>query len=329
MKQYLFLNKQQYQNNFLALEKYFNKKPAAALKNNAYGLGLLEIAQMVEEVGCETYFIYNLQEGISLRKILNPNKKATIISLGNIEGEYLDRYLQYNITPTIGSLEEIHLYKHQLLSKMQFAIYFDTGLHGKGILWEDAEQTYYLVKNLPIKIIISHLSSAWKTDQLNNILQQTRFKQIQNIFRDNKDILYSLTNTDGSRLGPEYFCDLPRIGRGLHGLSYYGDIFCVKQAFKLIGQVTQVKFIKLGDHVGYGGESKIQQDSNIASINIGAYHINQINFPFSRQVIWNNKTYDVLTIFLGYMMVDFREDCPKYLDEVELIFYSKFNPNTF
>ena len=323
MKQYLILNKNIYAENYLAITEKLGKKPAAALKNNAYGIGLLDIAPVIEEVGCRNYFIYNLAEGIALRRVLKD--ESHIISLGNIEGDDLSDYKTYNITPTIGSLEEIKLYKNKLLASIGFCIYFDTGLHGKGILWEEAEETYNLLKGLPIKIIVSHLSSAWKTDLTKNQLQQARFKQIMNIF--GKNIIYSLSNTDASRLGDEYTLDLPRIGRGLHGLSFYNNFFCTKKAFIIKGNITQVKRIKKNEEVGYGGYTKLEEDINTAVVNIGTSHINRINFPFCHQVIIENKIYDVLTLFLGYMVVNLKQDIYAYFTEVELIFKSRFDPN--
>jgi len=323
MKKYLILDKKIYAENYLAITNKLGKKPAAALKNNAYGLGLLDIAPVIEEVGCRNYFIYNLAEGIALRKVLKED--SNIISLGNIEAEGINEYFTYHITPTVGSLEEIKLYKHKLLALKGFCIYFDTGLHGKGILWEEAEETYQLLKDLPIKIIVSHLSSAWKTDLTKNQLQQTRFKHIMEIF--GKSITYSLTNTDGSRLGEDYTLQLPRIGRGLHGVSFYNNFFGTKPAFRIKGNITQLKRIKQNEEVGYGGYTKITEDINAAVVNLGTSHINSINFPFCHQVIIENKTYEVLTLFLGYMIVNLKQDTYPYFTEVELVFKSRFDPN--
>jgi alanine racemase len=194
-------------------------------------------------------------------------------------------------------------------------------------MWDSVEEIYPLVKELPVKIILSHLSSAWKADNTKNQLQKQRFNEIIKVF-DNKNILYSLSNTDGSRLGSEFTLNIPRTGRGIHGLSYYNSVFGVRKAFEVFAYVVQIKRIKAGAEIGYGGYVKTNEDINLACINIGAYIINQINFPFANEVIWNNQTFNVITIFLGYMMVDFKNSLPNYMDKVELVFYSRFNPET-
>ena len=64
-----------------------------------------------------------------------------------------------------------------------------------------------------------------------------------------KSITYSLTNTDGSRLGEDYTLQLPRIGRGLHGVSFYNNFFGTKPAFRIKGNITQLKRIKQNEEV--------------------------------------------------------------------------------
>lgn len=323
MNKHLTLHLDIYAENYKNVYKYYGKKPAAALKNNAYGLGLLSIAPVFQELGCEYYFVYNMEEAINLRRLLGA--KPHIITLSSIEKDHLAAYDVYNIIPTVESLYILNLYRNNFLSHREFVVYFDTGLQGKGIDWQESALAYEELKDLPVKIILSHLSSAWKIDTDMNQLQLQRFNHIRRIFGNN--IMYSLSNTDGSRLGDTYRLDLPRVGRGLHGLSYYHKELGIKKAFSVKARITQVKRGTKNTAVGYGAYKIIEEDTNLGVVNIGNAVINTVNFPFMHQVIWQNTLYEVLFVFLGYMVVDFKNDLPSYEDEVELVFESRFNPN--
>jgi alanine racemase len=324
MQKHLIINKDIYQENYLTLIKYLNKKPAAVLKNNAYGMGLEKVALILQEVECEQYFIYNIYEGITLRKILNQNKE--IFSLSSIQWDNLDVYKLYNIIPIVSSIEEIHLYK-TLLQNISFGIYFDIGFNCRGISWEDSAEVYNILKiyNLiyNIKYIIAHLSSAWEIDLKENKIQKQHFEDIRNIFGHNT--LYSLCNTDASRLSG-YVYDIPRIGKGLHGVSFYKDLLGVKQAFRLEGQIIQIKRIKTGETIGYGNDVIAHEDMNIGILNIGSYHIKTINFYFTNKAKWQNNIYNILVVCSDFLVINFEQDIPDYLSQVEVLFCSSLTP---
>lgn len=334
MRKFLKLDKKQYQENYLALKKFYNVSPGICLKNNAYGLGTKELTVILDEVGCDKYFIIDLYEGKIIRE--NTKTPCEIYSLGPIDGSNIQEYIDYNIIPTVGSLEEIDLYKESLLKKQKFIIYFDTGLSGKGVLYNDVLALIEKIKDIPkenVHMILSHLATGWRPDINNEFsdknrmkLQYKRFLEIKEVFEKNGyNPLYSLCNTDGSRHGKEYFFDLPRCGRGIHGISLYKDTFGIKQAFHVIGQVTQVKRIKKGETIGYGSFQVVEKDTNLAVINVGNYAFLPIGFLFLNKIIYKGKEYPVKFVFLGYSMVDFGDEVPKYLDEVEFMFSSRFN----
>ena len=179
-------------------------------------------------------------------------------------------------------------------------------------------------------MVLSHLATAWRNEENphNNIteLQQNRFLEMKKKFEtyEYNHILYSLTNTDGSRLGKEYFFDIPRAGRGVHGLSIYADKFSIKQAFHVVGQVMQVKIVKKGENIGYGASQTLEKDTTLGVINVGKYTLLPINFKFLDKIKYKGKEYPVKFVFLAYSMVDFGDDIPEYLDEVEFMFSTRF-----
>lgn len=331
-KQKLIINKSQYIENFRNITQVLGEKPAAALKHNAYGIGILPVAEALDEAGCEAYVLNFLEEAILLRKHLKNVK--TIITLEYTNKEDLPEYIAHDVILTIAGMEELDFLLPYLSKEHKINLYFDTGLSGKGFVWSEAQEVFDKVKNLNIQCVMSHLSSAWREDNINNNKQLNRFKEIRKVFAKlEKQPMYSISNTDGSRLGQEYTLDMVRHGRGMHGLSYYEGKFNIKQAFRLIGQVHQVKKLEENSQSGYGGLVEIPNGHNVGIVDVGDYYIAKINFKFTKQVKWKNKLtgevrlFNVMTVALGYSIVDFEECTPEYLDEVEFVFVSRFDPS--
>ncbi|MBA2629159.1 MAG: alanine racemase, partial [Rickettsiaceae bacterium] len=47
-----------------------NSETGAAVKANCYGLGAKQISPVLKQSGCKHFFVANIEEGVSLRKIL-------------------------------------------------------------------------------------------------------------------------------------------------------------------------------------------------------------------------------------------------------------------
>ena len=54
--------------NWVALNNASNGKAAAVIKANAYGMGMIRVANTLIEAGCNYFYVANLDEGIELRK---------------------------------------------------------------------------------------------------------------------------------------------------------------------------------------------------------------------------------------------------------------------
>nr|WP_306301949.1 alanine racemase [Acetobacter persici] len=51
----------------------------AAVKANAYGLGLKEVGQTLYEAGCRTFFVAHLAEGAALRPLVGPDSRIFVL----------------------------------------------------------------------------------------------------------------------------------------------------------------------------------------------------------------------------------------------------------
>ncbi|MBT5073577.1 MAG: alanine racemase, partial [Kordiimonadaceae bacterium] len=80
---------------------------AAVVKANAYGLGMEQVASAIyNNTDCKIFFVANLLEAISLRKIL---PEAIIYVFNGLFEDQIDTYTEYNIRPILNNIDQIAL----------------------------------------------------------------------------------------------------------------------------------------------------------------------------------------------------------------------------
>ena len=75
----------------------------AAVKGNAYGLGIDPVARALWEAGCRAYFVARPKEGEELRAIL---PEAVIYVLDGLFAGQAEFYAKLNLCPALISIEE-------------------------------------------------------------------------------------------------------------------------------------------------------------------------------------------------------------------------------
>ena len=64
----LKISLQKIQSNWLALNNSSTRKASAVIKANSYGLGMVEVAKSLIDVGCQFFYVATINEAIQLRK---------------------------------------------------------------------------------------------------------------------------------------------------------------------------------------------------------------------------------------------------------------------
>ena len=116
--------------NWEILNKYSLNKASAVVKANAYGLGMKKISKALNEKGCNFFYVAQLEEAISLRKIF----KSKNISIAVLEGLIHDLfyYKKYKILPVINSLDQLNTVRKKSSSNIKQnikRIYISKSLH--------------------------------------------------------------------------------------------------------------------------------------------------------------------------------------------------------
>ncbi|MBL4616863.1 MAG: alanine racemase [Robiginitomaculum sp.] len=237
---------------------------SAAIKADAYGLGMAKIAPILQTAGCKTFFVAHIKEAVSLRKVLT--QQATIYVLHGCNSIDATVFHDHNLRPVINS-------DNQLLNwlrngnDMPCALHVDTGINRLGIAFDKIKLSN--TKNLNLSLLMSHLACASTPDHKQNPLQLQRFKQVIEQFPDTP---CSLANSAGVLLGSDYHFSMTRPGIGLYGGTPFDAGISAPQltpVARLRAPVLQVKSLKAGDAVGYGGRFIADKPMKIAIISYG------------------------------------------------------------
>ena len=258
--------------NFIHNYKYLNSisdksYTGATIKANAYGLGEIKIFNLLYKNGCRHFFVATFKEAFQIRSkykggyiyILNGINKKNIRLLRN----------NNNIIPIINSLEKINEFRNETINfkkKIEIGLHLDTGINRLGININSLKK---VDKNIKLKILLSHLSSADEKMNKYNRIQMYRFKSFLQIFKNTK--LKSLSNSMGILLGKDYHLDLTRPGIALYGGHYNNSKFKkkIKPVIKLKAEILQIKSISKNSFIGYNQTFKTKRNMTIAIIGIG------------------------------------------------------------
>ena len=68
------------------------------MKADAYGIGILKVVKILNNIGCQHFFVNTIEERISIRKHIN-NKNVSIYILTGYFGT--NEYKKYNLIPNL------------------------------------------------------------------------------------------------------------------------------------------------------------------------------------------------------------------------------------
>jgi len=261
--------------NWKSINNASNGKAAAVVKANAYGMGMIKVVDALLDAGCNYFYVANIAEGIELRNKFNSNKISIAIFEGYLEG-YQKIYAENNLIPIINSLDQLIRLNNYAQEKLAIRaiLNIDTGMNRLGL---NQQETKYLLSNNEIldKIhwdyIMSHLANSQEKDNENNIIQLNNIKRFS---RKLPKIKLSLANSGGIKLGSKFHLDQTRPGISLYGIDNFGKSFTfnsskLKLAIKLNAPIIQVKNVKAGEPVSYGGIDVLKRSSKLATIGVG------------------------------------------------------------
>jgi alanine racemase len=242
----------------------------AAVKGNAYGLGITPVAKTLWEAGCRSYFVARPKEGEELRAIL---PEATIYVLDGLFAGQAEFYAKLNLCPALISIEEAREWAgfgRVYGRKLPCAIHVDTGINRLGFSLPEFDALLadqFTMEGLNVSLLMSHLACA---DDPAHGLNKRQAEAFAAVRAKLPGVQASLANSSGIFLGGGFTHDLVRPGIALYGGNPTpGMPNPMKAVAHLEGTVMQVRHVKPGETVGYSATWEAMRPSRIAVLGAG------------------------------------------------------------
>lgn len=231
----------------------------AAVKANGYGLGAIKAAEILSKAGCQNFFVAHWQEALELNSHIDP---ARLSVLNGILPQDIAVAQQLGAKPVINSVSQAERWMEAGGGVCDVMI--DSGINRLGVAPEDLGHPAFTA--LDIDICMSHLASA-DEDSAQNAAQQKLFDAARQKITARR---YSLANSAGISLGPDYHYDLTR-----PGLSLYGGVprlelsKIIKPVAEIEAAILQIRNVKRGAQIGYNATFIAPHDMRLAIVALG------------------------------------------------------------
>ena len=249
---------------------------AAVVKADGYGLGAVEVARALRQVGARRFFVATAEEGETLRDALGPEPEICIFS-GHCDGDG-EKIAWKRLTPMLNSPAQFQRHMASMADK-PFGIQLDSGMNRLGMEPEEFASVRDKALAAGPTLIMSHLACADEPDHPMNATQLASFRAMT----DGIGVPRSLGATGGVLLGPDYHFDVTRPGVGLYGGQPYE---AAQPVVRLSLPVIQVRDVKAGESVGYGNSWIAERDSRIATLSAG-YADGLIRAMSGKALLWH------------------------------------------
>jgi alanine racemase len=241
--------------NYRNLNKRAGTRTGAAVKANAYGLGVDTVARLLLADGCRDFFVSTWCEAAELA-FLEAGTLAVLHGFGpNVEP-------RRGVRPVLVSADQVARWKSSAWSHEPCDVMVDTGMNRLGLGPEELS----CLDGLAIHTLHSHLACADEDHPLN----EKQLRKFLTVRESVQAARYSLANSAGIYLGRDYSFDLVR-----PGLALYGGIPCpaarsqIQPVCTPRAQVIQIRQVTAGETVGYNATFTAPNDMSVAVINIG------------------------------------------------------------
>ena len=278
------------------------------VKADSYGHNGDRVVKSIIDGGCNYLAVSSLDEALEIRKYYN----IPILCLGVINPIYIDICEKNNIDITVTNIEYLKQIKDY---KVNIHIKIDTGMNRLGV--KDNDEFNLMIEelktsNLNLKGIYTHIYSAdneikttEQIDKFTNITRDIDLNKIDMVHIAQSDTLINYPKID--------FCNGCRLGIVMYGLN--DNNLELKNTISLCSEVIEIKKLKKGETVSYGGKYTALNDELIGIVSIG--YADGVNRKLTGSYVYvNDKPYQIIgSICMDMLMIKI-DDSVKLYDKV-------------
>jgi len=232
---------------------------AAVVKADAYGLGAARVAPALAAAGCRLFFVATLDEGIALRDCLPAPAEIAVLN-GPFPGTAA-AFCHHRLTPVLNDEGQAAEWQGAGPAMLQF----DTGMNRLGFSTAALAETAR--EDRAWRALLSHLACAEAADHALNEVQRARFAAARDRL---PRVPASLAASSGIFLGAAFHFDFVRPGAALYGINPVpGAPNPMRPVVRLGARIIQLREVRAGDSVGYGGTHVMSGRGTLATAAVG------------------------------------------------------------
>ena len=311
----------------------------AVVKSNAYGHGLLEVARIATDAGCDWLGVNEIDEALQLREAghLQP-----ILILGAVPPLRMEEGARDGLRAVVYTAEQVAAWNDagRVASKVvHLHIKLETGLNRQGVPFDELLQLARTIEQcqwVALEGMSTHFANIEDTtDHSYANTQIARFEEGLALLAKEgcRPPVAHCACSAAALVVPKTSFDLVRVGIGMYGLwpsketqlsVYINDDIekvTLKPALTWKTRIAQVKKVSKGSPIGYGCTERATHDLKLAILPVGYFDGLDRGLSNQGQVIINGqRAYIRGRVCMNMTMVDVTHiDGVKALDEVILL----------
>ncbi|MCF6775898.1 alanine racemase [Thiotrichales bacterium 19X7-9] len=294
------------------LKKVKPNEVLAMLKGNAYGHGLVEVAEIIQP------FVngFGVASFIEAQKLRDSGINLPIVLMSGFVAQCQIPHMKaLDITPVIHSYYQLEwILAEKSTWYINAWLKINTGMNRLGFELDDAKKIYQIVKankeRFKRLIWLTHLAEAEFPDSAISLEQKKRFSKLCQQYPADA---ISMENSAGLLMDDTLPCDIIRPGAALYGISSFEALaektrLYFDYVMTLKSRVIALHDVKVGNTVGYNGIWQAKRDSVIATIPVGYADGYPYRTPEGTPVLIRGKKVPVIgKLSMDMMSVDVTE----------------------
>ncbi len=303
-----------------------NGKPIlAVIKNNGYGLGVLNVARILEPLSAvEGFAVVKFQEAIALRDggITKP-----ILLLGPFSEAEFDEAVRREVmlmvyTPMLRLLERA---SQKFQKPIPIHVCVDTGIGRVGVPYDRAEPLLRELASSPAVRVEGVMMTFTEDPEFD----QEQFRRFQGLCDrlERQGIKFGkrhAVSSFGLFQHPDKFLDMVRPGMAIYGVypeqEFRGTAMDLRPAVSLKTRVAYVKQLRMGESAGYNRAYIAQNDVWVATLPVGhADGVPRVAVKGAKVRI-GDGLYPVVAISASHTIVDLGADARVRIGDLATIF---------
>ncbi len=249
-------------------------KVTAVVKANAYGLGVIEIAQLCRDAGADSFGVADVNEALELKAMGLP-----IMILGSILPGEIPAAVEAGIILPVNGLEGARLISAEAVRQnksVQYQILVDSGMGRLGVLLKNAQREIKKIIKLPQMDCIGIYSHFPAADNVEDDCTTKQIKAFQSLIGDlaADGIFFEnihIANSDGINNYPLAYRE--PFNRVRLGLSIYGyskqKLLDLQAVISFKARLVLTRQLPAESFIGYGRTHCLKQDTFVGTIAAG------------------------------------------------------------